>query len=250
MTTILTLPSHMTGFLHELGTQSGIYSYVSKPRMVSPNRPKTQGSGPSLQERPLSLMSDRRVVRGNTYRGAVTADGSYIRRTGPRNTIQDRRPIFRTPHTYNLKPANFTSLGPNPLPSRRLVPGGIIPPVPGRKHMDLQTEMWLEEIADRKEEKHVAVQATPQETFNEVSSPTSQVVASSGPREDKETQIYNNDPHLFVFDKEVEVVMEAILGRTLEQSMMEVMQEEEMARAREFKQQHMEGVTALAVNTG
>jgi hypothetical protein len=46
---------------------------------------------------------------------------------------------------------------------------------------------------------------------------------------------------------QVEVVMEAIIGRTLEQSMMEVMQEEEMARAREQKQQHMEGVVALAV---
>ena len=28
MTSILTLPSHMTGFLHELGTQSGIYRWV------------------------------------------------------------------------------------------------------------------------------------------------------------------------------------------------------------------------------
>ena len=28
MTSILTLPSHMTGFLHELGTQSGIYRLV------------------------------------------------------------------------------------------------------------------------------------------------------------------------------------------------------------------------------
>ena len=27
MTSILTLPSHMTGFLHELGTQSGIYRW-------------------------------------------------------------------------------------------------------------------------------------------------------------------------------------------------------------------------------
>ena len=69
--------------------------------------------------------------------------------------------------------------------------------------MDLQTENWLEEIADKKEEKHVAVQATPTEAFNEVSAPSCQVVASSGPREDKETQIYNNDPHLFVFDTEV-----------------------------------------------
>ena len=69
--------------------------------------------------------------------------------------------------------------------------------------MDLQTENWLEEIADKKEEKHVAVQATPTEAFNEVSAPSCQVVASSGPRDDKETQIYNNDPHLFVFDTEV-----------------------------------------------
>ena len=34
-TSILSLPSHMTGFLHELGTQSGIYSYVSRPRTVA-----------------------------------------------------------------------------------------------------------------------------------------------------------------------------------------------------------------------
>ena len=128
--------------------------------------------------------------------------------------------------------------------------------------MDLQTELWLEEIADRKEEKHVAVQATPTDTFSEVPAPSCPFVVTAGPREDKETQIYNNDPHLFVFEKEVsvtmkvgiiimcvqvEVVMEAIIGRTLEQSMMEVMQEEEMARAREQKQQHMEGVVALAV---
>ena len=69
--------------------------------------------------------------------------------------------------------------------------------------MDLQTEKWLEEIADRKEEKHVAVQATTQETFNEPCTPSSQVVLNSVAREDKETQIYNNDPHLFVFDNEV-----------------------------------------------
>ena len=69
--------------------------------------------------------------------------------------------------------------------------------------MDLQTELWLEEIADRKEEKHVEVQATPTDTFSEDPAPSCQVVVTAGAREDKETQIYNNDPHLFVFDKEV-----------------------------------------------
>jgi hypothetical protein len=58
---------------------------------LSQSRPKTQGGGPSMHgnkkhnkivntspkctERPLSLMSDRRVVRGNTYSGAVEAGG-------------------------------------------------------------------------------------------------------------------------------------------------------------------------------
>ena len=184
-----------------------------------------------LTERPLSLMSDRRVVRGNTYSGAVAAgghakvggwisellfcipdvlqpdDGSYIRRSGLRKSTknhQERRIKFCKPQVPS---AFFSSLGPDPLPSKKQVPGGVIPPVPGRRHMDLQTELWLEVIADRKEEKHVVVQATPTDTFSEIPAPSCQVVVTAGPREDKETQIYNNDPHLFVFDKEVSIAM-------------------------------------------
>ena len=33
-----------------------------------------------------------------------------------------------------------------------------VPPVPGRKHMELQTELWLEEISDKREEKEMATQ--------------------------------------------------------------------------------------------
>ena len=57
--------------------------------------------------------------------------------------------------------------------------------------------------ADMKEEKHLAVQATPTDTVGEVPASACQNVVTAGPREDKETQIYNNDPHPFVFDKEV-----------------------------------------------
>ena len=70
--------------------------------------------------------------------------------------------------------------------------------------MDLQTDVWLEEIADRKEEKNAGVQATPQEKFNDPQTASFQILDTSAPREDKETQIYNNDPYLFVFDKEVQ----------------------------------------------
>ena len=48
---------------------------------------------------------------------------------------------------------------------------------------------------------------------------------------DRETQIYSNDPYLFDFDTEVKSVLEAIIGRTLEQGMTEVQNEEEIRRA-------------------
>ena len=35
-TSVLTLPSHMTGFLHELGTQSGIYRSDTQMTFVYP----------------------------------------------------------------------------------------------------------------------------------------------------------------------------------------------------------------------
>ena len=39
---------------------------------------------------------------------------------------------------------------------------------------------------------------------------------------DKSTQILPDDPDLFVFDEEVVVVLEALVGKTLEQGLLEV----------------------------
>ena len=36
--------------------------------------------------------------------------------------------------------------------------GAGLPPVPGRRHADLQTDSWLEEISDKKEEKEMGIQ--------------------------------------------------------------------------------------------
>merc|ERR1712176_931672 len=71
-------------------------------------------------------------------------------------------------------------------------------------------------------------------------------VKTSHNMQDKETQIYSNDPHLFVFEDEVEIVLESIIGRTVEQSMTEVQHEEEVLRARKIKHDHMSTVTALS----
>ena len=56
---------------------------------------------------------------------------------------------------------------------------------------------------------------------------------------DVETQIYDGD--LFDFDAEVEPILEVLVGKTLEQSMMEVMEEEELANMRAH-QEHFEQI--------
>ena len=174
MTSILTLPSHMTGFLHELGTQSGIYrsvesgvirtlsqglswfcfSYVSKPRRMCP----APGQGTELrrESRQLSLMSDRRVVRGNTYSGTIShrSSGIQVKRTTANTATNNNR---------SLPSARLSQLGREPLKGGgRRRDGGrgrlTVPPVAGRRHQTLQTEQWLEEISDKREEKEMATQ--------------------------------------------------------------------------------------------
>ena len=60
----------------------------------------------------------------------------------------------------------------------------------------------------------------PREAFSSPPSP---------PSNDAWTQIEAADPDLFVFDEEVGIVLEAIVGKTLEQSLLEVIDEEEKA---------------------
>ena len=61
--------------------------------------------------------------------------------------------------------AKMSRLGVNPLarassrrPSSRGEGFWTVPAVPGRRHQDLQTDTWLEELEDRREEKEAAVQ--------------------------------------------------------------------------------------------
>ena len=48
---------------------------------------------------------------------------------------------------------------------------------------------------------------------------------------DKATQILPDDPELFVFDDEVSMVLEALVAKTMEASLLEVIEEEEAAAA-------------------
>ena len=146
-------------------------------------------------------MFDRRVIRGNTYASAP-AERALPARSLPR------------------------------APRRR--PPGTPEPVEGRRHMDIQTEAFLEELADTVPEAEVMTQT---DAF--MDRPPTPLFIPMKIGVDVETQIENGD--LFDFDFEVEPILEVLVGKTLEQGLMEVMEEEELAAMRAH-QEHFEQI--------
>ena len=104
----------------------------------------------------------------------------------------------------------------------------------GRHHQTIQTDLWLEEIKGRVPEADAAVQTdTPPALSRPVTPTKTRITYESAPdpveNVDKSTQILPDDPDLFVFNDEVVVVLETLVGKTLEQSLLEVIEEEELA---------------------
>lgn len=96
----------------------------------------------------------------------------------------------------------------------------------GRKHIDVQTELYLEELSDRVEEADVECQT---DAF--LDRPPSPLFVPAKTGIDIATQILEGD--LFDFDVEVKPILEVIVGKTIEQSLLEVMEEEELANLRQ-----------------
>lgn len=118
-----------------------------------------------------------------------------------------------------------------------------------RKTTNIQTEKWLEEIKDRVPETDVGVQTD--EVSISSPPPVPREAFGGGaltPGCDKSTQILPDDPDLFVFDEEVVIVLEALVGKTLEQSLLEVIDEEELAAITQQKL-NFENRTLLAAQS-
>ncbi|GFU22073.1 radial spoke head protein 3 homolog [Nephila pilipes] len=94
--------------------------------------------------------------------------------------------------------------------------------VNGRQHLSVQTDLYLEELCDVVEEADAQCETDP--FLDRPPSPLF-IPAKSGP--DVATQIYPGD--LFDFDEEVEPLLEALVGQTIEQALIEIMAEEELA---------------------
>ncbi|KAM8945554.1 radial spoke head protein 3 homolog [Pelodytes ibericus] len=196
------LPSHK-----EMG--NGTYTFSSYPRVVQ-NRKKYRGPQ-TLEIDDVynygNIMYDRRVVRGNTYAQHMLPLSSQPDPV----EIQKQQEAHRRALAKKRAKEVLRSKSPEP--------------VEGRKHIDVQTELYLEELSDRIEEKDIECQT---DAF--LDRPPTPLFIPAKTGADVATQILEGE--LFDFDLEVKPMLEVLVGKTVEQSLVEVMEEEELATIR------------------
>jgi len=180
--------------------QGEVQQFASAPQAVGSRNKYRDPNDSGNVKTAANIMHDRRVVRGNTYAALVQPEQDMAE-------VQKQREAQRR----RLMRANQTKKRP-----------GTPEAVPGRKHTDIQTDSYLEELTERT----VEFEAETQTDFI-LDRPPSPLFMPAKIGVDIETQI--EDGELFDFDVECEPVLEVLVGKTLEQSMMEVLEEEELA---------------------
>ena len=170
-------------------------------------------------------MYDRRVVRGNTYAAQVVSLSTQAEiQRAEREAADRQKKQAKQSSTHKANDASS---------KRSTTPDAI----EGRKHMDIQTEQYLEELTDAIDEVTQETQTDPM-----LDRPPTPVHVPFKTGRDAETQIHDGD--LFHFDTEVDPILDVMVGKTLEQAMLEVMQEEELELLRqqqlEFEQRRKE----------
>lgn len=216
----------MTAVVAQKGDGSRTYTFASQPRPVQ-QRKKYRDPLTQENESPTpygNIMYDRRIVRGNTYAQKTlpaTAQPDPIEIQ--RQQEARRRAIARRRAKAQLKPRSPE-------------------PVEGRKHIDVQTELYLEELSDRVEEADVETQT---DAF--LDRPPSPLFIPAKSGVDVATQILEGE--LFDFDIEVKPILEVLVGKTVEQALLEVMEEEELSNLRAQQRQFKELRNAELVET-
>jgi len=193
------------------------FMYASEPQAVPTkrSRPKYRDDENDLGMS-NNIMFDRRVVRGNTYAAQVVTQNAAreMERLRKENERAMKREMARRRMDATMDP-------------------GTPRPVDGRVHADVQTDTYLEELTDRP----IEVDANTQ-TDAVMDRPPSPLFMPAKSGVDKETQV--DVAEIFDFDIEVRPILEVLVGKTLQTSMMEVLEEEELdairKRQEEFEQ--------------
>ncbi|KAK5852804.1 hypothetical protein PBY51_006643 [Eleginops maclovinus] len=184
--------------------QNGSYTFSSRPRPVEDRSKYRESPSEQTQSNYGNIMYDRRVVRGNTYAQQIIPATAQ---PDPAE-IQRQQEIRRRATAAKRAREQFRTRTPEALQ--------------GRKHIDVQTDLYLEELSDVVVATDIECQT---DAFLDKPATPLFIPAKSG--KDVETQIEEGE--LFDFDREVQAVLEVLVGKTVEQSLEEVMEEEELA---------------------
>ena len=177
------------------------FSYSTQPH-AAPMRRKTKYRDDSDLQNESSLpnlMHDPRVVRGSTHTTRMMSV-----------SLKNDTPGSKKMSRADNQRRKFTT-------KRSSTP----PAISGRIHMDMQTEIFLEELTDRPIETDSETQT---QAF--MDRPVSPLFVPAKTGQDVVTQISPGD--LWDFDIEVEPILEVLVGKSLHVAMLELIQEEEL----------------------
>lgn len=191
------------------------YTFASEPRNIPAGRRHQryrdeyaeQQAEESIAAKYGNIMYDRRIVRGNTY-----ASQTFPITAQPDPMEQQRELLLRKQaraHRRRLEPMRDQS------PEA----------VEGRQHIEVQTDLYLEELTEKAQETDMQTQT---DAF--LDRPPSPLFIPAKTGVDIATQIEEGE--LFDFDLEVQPILEVLVGKTIEQSLLEVMEEEELKAIR------------------
>uniref|UniRef100_A0A8C5G5J0 Radial spoke head 3 n=1 Tax=Gouania willdenowi TaxID=441366 RepID=A0A8C5G5J0_GOUWI len=192
-------------------SQSEMNSLFSRQKALEERSKYRVGQSENRRPKNGNIMVDRRVVRGNTY-------SQHFRPA----TVQPHPPEIKRQQPPEKKEVNVRRRA-KEKQVQHATPGPE--PVQVRKHMDTQTDLYLEELACVIVTTDMACQT---DAF--LDRPASPLFIPVKSGIDVGTQIEEGD--LFDFDLEVEPMVEVLVGKTMEQALLEVMEEEELASLR------------------
>uniref|UniRef100_A0A3B5KEH1 Radial spoke head 3 n=1 Tax=Takifugu rubripes TaxID=31033 RepID=A0A3B5KEH1_TAKRU len=178
--------------------QNRSYTFLNRPRPVESRPIYRKPSAERTLYQFGNITYDRRVVRGNVFaQNIISAKGKLD------PSVVERQ--------QGVKPS--TGKRPRGQTSRAL---------PGRTHIDVQTEPYLYEMSDVIETSDSDCQTDP---FLDI--PSAPLFRYARIGNDVGTVIEEGE--LFDFDREVAPMLSNLVGKVVEQSLMEVMEEEEVA---------------------
>lgn len=198
---------------------SNSYTFAQKPRAVqSSNRYKYRPD--EKEQAPKNLATDRRVVRGNTYAAQIpTQNQKFLADLASQRTLRREQMLLERQN----RPVA-------PQEDKNLIA------VQGRRHMEVQTDDYLEELDDTVMEVEDGTQT---EAYDDKPAPEVYPHPFKVKGEDKMTSA---PLELFEFDSAVEPILRALMGKSLDHGLNEVLDEEELkvlqAYRTNFTQEH------------